>query len=77
MRLVTSRDEADETNRKTLENCVDKLRELEGAVVGVFVVVAFADGRTHVAHSYSDNQRLAGAVEIARARFLRDVVAES
>lgn len=75
VRTLTTVPQADDARlRDALREHVESMCADEVPIVGYHVVVALADGRTRVAHDYSDNQRLAGAVEIGRALLHRKVM---
>jgi hypothetical protein len=72
--LVTVPQADDARLRDGLRSHVESMCEDGVPIVGYHVVVALADGRTRLAHDYSDNQRLLGAVEIARAKLHEKVI---
>jgi hypothetical protein len=75
VRTLTTVPQADDARlREALREHVDSMCDDDAAIVGYHVVVALADGRTRIAHDYSDNQRLLGAVEIARAKLHEKVI---
>lgn len=60
----------DDALRASLREQVAAILEDDTPIAGFFLVVAKADGRTGFVHDFADNQRLVGAVEIARNHLL-------